>query len=767
MGQVINPLKVTWAAVRMQQIPRALAELGVDIRVVSPLFRETPEYLKVNGFSGKQEDLFSLTVRQGSDTYKSRIFRIKTPVDLYLVQMDDLFDREKRDGYPDDLLRFSVFCRTVFKLHHELNLVPDVLEGHGWETALLPVLKTYRNWPGVTDVGGNFFADTRTILSIHDFSSQREFNRPHFHEAGLGWEDDIPQWASFHARLNLLKAGLKTADLIYTSSREYLERVLAGEVTQRDFDGIVSERFENGKLVGLFEKDSEDQGRTPDEHARRILSVYRHIVGRPFGDSTMESAVLTSPPLVYEVLTPREKLEKINPEAVPFYNDLPAKDRDLVDFHLNEGRKSCFARVSSKKQMDDIISFLKIRISCDIEERLRSDGLGEVLDWFYPGDLDRLMSVIIDLGKVRRISIFKGMDKIGVVDHVIKVFKGIKLIASVQESTISALSQILTNHGHPSDTGIAGMSQEIPEFTLLSGIYHRFANDRKLFRAFILAVLLHDIGKLIKPEMHPEKGAMMLKNFPPIKNALKVLVDKEQYQFILNIILHHSTFGDSVVTTEANPKSIYGVFRLYSDDYLKRHQLFDSLILLGIADMDAYGDRGYLTPQKVRNLFRLYKALIAAKDEDQLHRNMARAGFAPDSWGNVKWNHSVIRERDNRRERERSRKVARKELVNYYRRIKISQKEFKRRLGSIEYTWRLQGIISAINDPAMRARFIFRIVELSGQLHRRRLVLDIKEEDMPKLLQILEKRNYDPRVTMRQFTHREDEESGAMIIGLP
>ncbi len=136
---------------------------------------------------------------------------------VVFVDAPGCFDRpglygDLRGDYPDNHLRFALFARAA--LHGISKLVPGqlLLHAHDWHAALAPVYM--RTHPDVTP----HFADTPTVLSVHNAGYQGHFGADVMAELALPpelWHMDRLEW---YGRLNLLKGGLVFCDAAVTVS---------------------------------------------------------------------------------------------------------------------------------------------------------------------------------------------------------------------------------------------------------------------------------------------------------------------------------------------------------------------------------------------------------------------------------------------------------------------------------------------------------------------------------------------------------------------
>jgi len=157
-------------------LPRALAELGVDVRLIIPLYRDVWE---------KADDLedtgLRLEVPIGDKTVTGELWQTVLPgtgVRVYCLRQNKYYDREGLYGttgadahpYPDNCERFIFFSRGIMEAALALDFEPDVLHLNDWQSALAAVyLETlYGDAEGLSRVGA--------LLTVHNLLFQGVFS---------------------------------------------------------------------------------------------------------------------------------------------------------------------------------------------------------------------------------------------------------------------------------------------------------------------------------------------------------------------------------------------------------------------------------------------------------------------------------------------------------------------------------------------------------------------------------------------------------------
>lgn len=177
-----------------------------------------------------------LSIPAGASRHEGRIWGHNS---AYLIECDEFFDRAelygtKESDYPDNPERFVFFCRAALEACMALDLRPDVIHCNDWQTALMPayIQSIYNN---------DFFRKTASVLTIHNLGYQGIFDPASFSFTGLGSEWFSAEGLEFYGKINFLKAGLVSADIITTVSQTYSREILTPEYGF-GLDGVLKKR---------------------------------------------------------------------------------------------------------------------------------------------------------------------------------------------------------------------------------------------------------------------------------------------------------------------------------------------------------------------------------------------------------------------------------------------------------------------------------------------------------------------------------------------
>jgi starch synthase len=230
-------------------LPKTLAELGHDVSVWMPYYRQVRKWLQNKGI-GVTQALDPMRLDVGYARYQVGLLRTELPgskVPLYLVAQDELFDRPEIYspdvyGRDDGLRRYAVFVRAALEAMRRLQQVPDILHAHDWHAALAPMALRWdepRDW---------HFGKTASVLTLHNAAYQGMYSpetfvslglpRAALSEAGLGWKGAV----------NLLKGAILAADAITAVSPTFAQEITTSE-GGFGLDPVL--RHRRGALVGI------------------------------------------------------------------------------------------------------------------------------------------------------------------------------------------------------------------------------------------------------------------------------------------------------------------------------------------------------------------------------------------------------------------------------------------------------------------------------------------------------------------------------------
>ncbi len=232
-------------------LPKALKELGHDIRIMMPKYGSISERKYV---LREVIRLREIPVRLGDREYvvsAKSAFLPDSKVQVYFIDYPPYFDRDSLyvnpstgKDYSDNAERFALFSRAVLEVLKVLHWQPDVIHCNDWQTSLIPAyLKTrLREDP--------FYAKTASLLTIHNLAYQGVFDKSVLEVIDLPDELFRPGGpVEFYGKVNFLKAGIVFADAINTVSERYAQEIQTEEFGA-GLDGVLRSRAQD--LYGIL-----------------------------------------------------------------------------------------------------------------------------------------------------------------------------------------------------------------------------------------------------------------------------------------------------------------------------------------------------------------------------------------------------------------------------------------------------------------------------------------------------------------------------------
>ena len=222
-----------------------LTRAGHDARLILPFYSgiEAPA-----GGLAPVEQVQEVELEMGARVLRFSLLRWAGEDDrqtIYLLDCPELYHRDSiYSADPDEPLRFAVLCRAALESCQRLEWSPQVFHCHDWHAALLPVYlaASGRSWP--------LLGASRTLLTLHNIAYQGVFEEKWLDSMGLGGGTGFPAEASYASGyVNLLAAGIATADLLSTVSPTYAEEIQTPELGM-GLDGILQRR--RRELFGIL-----------------------------------------------------------------------------------------------------------------------------------------------------------------------------------------------------------------------------------------------------------------------------------------------------------------------------------------------------------------------------------------------------------------------------------------------------------------------------------------------------------------------------------
>lgn len=268
-------------------LSKALAGLGHDVTLILPLYSQ---FLTKSGAAIEPiGEAFEIPL--GDRQVRIQLQRTQMPgsrVDVVLVDQPRFFDRgglyqdpTTKADYGDNAERFIAFSRAALEAVARLKLMPDVIQAHDWQTALvMPLLEfQFREW--VPDL-----RHTAAIMTLHNMTFQGTYSSDVMPLTGLGWEFYNWKQLEFWGRVNFLKAGIVFADQLCTVSPTYSREIQTAEFGH-GLDGVLRDR--SADLTGILNGiDPQEWSPSVDPHLPARYDIESLESGKPICKRTLQ-----------------------------------------------------------------------------------------------------------------------------------------------------------------------------------------------------------------------------------------------------------------------------------------------------------------------------------------------------------------------------------------------------------------------------------------------------------------------------------------------
>ena len=233
-------------------LPKALAALGHDVKLVLPLYALVDrKKIQLSETAGK------LNAEVAGRTESFKLLRDDSPnraFDTWFIDHPGFFNRPElyRDpstgnDWADNDERFILFSRAVLESCRKTGFQPDIIHCNDWQSGLIPALMK-------VDPRYSEFSEVGTLFSIHNIAYQGNFGGETFGKLGLDGSLFAPgEGFEFWSKISFLKAGVWFTDIINTVSKRYAREIQSSNEYGYGFEGILKDRSDDlyGVLNGI------------------------------------------------------------------------------------------------------------------------------------------------------------------------------------------------------------------------------------------------------------------------------------------------------------------------------------------------------------------------------------------------------------------------------------------------------------------------------------------------------------------------------------
>ena len=263
-------------------LPEQLNNLGMDCRVMMPLYRQIKEkYIK------QMEFMRWTTLKMGWRSVYSGVFRMEYKgITYYFIDNEFYFNSpEIYTEYSYDIERFSFFQRACLEtLGEPIDFMPDIIHCHDWQAGMVPCLidAHYRPYGYLTDV--------KTVFTIHNLKYQgihgveqvadlMDLPEKYFNDYGI-LKDGLP---------NFMKAGIVYSDQVTTVSPSYAKEIFMPYYGE-GLDGVL--RTFSYKVSGILNGiDHDDWNPQTDGCLAKNYGVENYREGKKANKAALQEAM--------------------------------------------------------------------------------------------------------------------------------------------------------------------------------------------------------------------------------------------------------------------------------------------------------------------------------------------------------------------------------------------------------------------------------------------------------------------------------------------
>ena len=226
----------------MSALPKALAKLNLDVKVILPRYKCIPqEYQEKIEYRGS----FYMNLCSDGKQYYVGIMEYQEDGVVYdFIDNDEFFSwGDPYTNLIDDIPKFCYFAKASLAALNYLDWTPDVVHCHDWQAALVPLY--LRTSFSDTDVGRAI-----AVLTIHNLRFQGIYDRKM-----IQYWSGLPDYVFNKDCLtqnwldaNMLKGGIDYCNKVTTVSNTYAEEIQ----TEEYGEGLAEHlRYHQNKILGI------------------------------------------------------------------------------------------------------------------------------------------------------------------------------------------------------------------------------------------------------------------------------------------------------------------------------------------------------------------------------------------------------------------------------------------------------------------------------------------------------------------------------------
>ena len=218
-------------------LPSELFKKIVDIRVIMPFYRKVKDF--IDSQTQLQLSIVFSDLEVGFDKfylgmkkiYLFNVFESKLSLNseasIYFIDIPEFFDRpalyvgDDGKAFPDSAEIYAYFSKAVYEFLATIDWSPDIIHCHDWHTGLIPLMLKH----GIVSLE----KPAKTIFTIHNMAYQGAFSILNAEKFGFDSNKQLLDELVKDNKINFLKAGIQSADIVTTVSENYRDELLTAE----------------------------------------------------------------------------------------------------------------------------------------------------------------------------------------------------------------------------------------------------------------------------------------------------------------------------------------------------------------------------------------------------------------------------------------------------------------------------------------------------------------------------------------------------------
>ena len=221
------------------ELPISLAKNGVESIVILPLYQSIKPFYREQFQFIKHFDVYLGIGKKYAGIFKYE----RNGVTYYFIDNESYFGRNGIYGYDDEGERYGFFQMAAIELIGHLQLRPDIVHCHDWQTGMVSVLyyEKYQYYP--------FYENIRFIFTVHNPAYQGNYSLDILDKIfGISKETYFYGKTRFNDNVSYLKSALIYSDYVTTVSKSYKNELCSLEGGY-GLESIFSYRYED--LFGI------------------------------------------------------------------------------------------------------------------------------------------------------------------------------------------------------------------------------------------------------------------------------------------------------------------------------------------------------------------------------------------------------------------------------------------------------------------------------------------------------------------------------------